>query len=74
MARATAPCSAAAAGTHCAAAGAFINAVYDEPQPNGATATNHTLIFSGADGTTGAAVAITIGAQTVAVDASGMVL
>lgn len=64
----------AASGTHCATAGAFVTAVYDEPQPNGASASTHTVIFSGADGTTGGAVAISIGAKTVTVDASGMVL
>jgi MSHA pilin protein MshC len=64
----------AASGTHCAAAGAFVNSVFDQPQPNGAAASNHSVIFSGVDGTTGSAIAITIGTQTVTVDASGMVL
>jgi MSHA pilin protein MshC len=65
----------AAAGTHCAASGAFVNAVYDQPQPNGATvAVNRTMVFSGADGTTGAAVTISIGTQVVTIDSSGMVL
>lgn len=65
----------AASGTHCAAAGAFVTAVYDEPQPSGAAvAVNRTLIFSGADGTTGAVVTINIGTRVVTVDSSGMVL
>jgi MSHA pilin protein MshC len=70
----------AAAGTHCAAAGAWVTPVRRGDGENVAGATpagvvfplNRQVVFA-ADGTVGANVTINIGPQAIVVDASGMV-
>jgi MSHA pilin protein MshC len=65
----------AAAGTHCAAFGAWVTPVFSEAEPANVTlAANRQLVFAGADGSVAAApVTIDLGARQVSVDAFGLV-
>jgi MSHA pilin protein MshC len=63
-----------AAGTHCAAAGAWVTPVFNEMQPAGIVlAANRQFVFAADGSVAGGPLTIDIGPQVLTVDASGLV-
>jgi MSHA pilin protein MshC len=64
----------AAAGTHCAAAGAWARTLFTALQPRDAVlGAAQQVVFNGTDGRAGVAATIDIGARQVSVEPSGLV-